>query len=125
MPKRKMSTEERHKKQKEKLDRKNVNTSNEIKYVPQKSFKLEVTEAAIKAGFNCILNNDSVVLFSVDENQKKVTDWLLKRFGREEEDFKTGAKVMRIPFSFGFSKIDKQSQFSQEPINTMKTDDLI
>lgn len=125
MARHKMSTEERHKKQKEKLDKRTVNTTDEIKFIQQKNFKVEVVEKAQKAGFSCIVNNDSLVIFSNDEDEKKVTDWLLKQFGREEEDIKTGAKVKRIPLSFGFSKIEKQNQPTQSTVNAAQTDDLI
>lgn len=110
MGRRKLSTEERHKKQKDKLDSKAI-TSEVIKYVPQKNFKLDVVEKSLRAGFNCAINNDSVILFSNSEDEKKVTEWLLKNFGKEEDNMKTGKKELRIPFTYGFSKIDRQTQF--------------
>jgi len=37
-----------------------------------------------------------------------VTDWFKVNFGKEEDNLKTGKKEVRIPFSFGFGKIETQ-----------------
>ena len=101
MGKRKLSAEERHIKQKAKLEEK---PSAENIYIPQKYFKSEVVDRAQKQGFKCILDRNSVIMFSSKEDTERVEKWLFDNFSKEEETF--GKKLMRIPFSYGFGKVD-------------------
>lgn len=84
-------SEVRHAKQKEKLEQKGNKVSENITYIPKKYFKVVVMEEAQKAGFNCFLNNGTILMFN-ENNYERVNNWMRSYFNSDD-----------IPMSFGFS----------------------
>lgn len=111
----KLSSEERHLRQKQKLIA--TPEENKIAYIPQENFKKKVCEAAVKAGYDCFLNSDSIIMFGYTDEAKinEVTTWLLSKFGKEET-FTRGnkeEKIVRVQFSYGFSKAERKNALCQ------------
>ena len=107
MPRRKLSTEERHAIQKKKLENSGSGTVIEKgSYTPAPNQKLQVVEAAARKGYKCELDLNSVVIFYYDNNEEEITKWLRDNYSRKELITRNGEQreVSAIPFSYGFSK---------------------
>lgn len=98
-----LSTEERHKRQKEKLDKKNgVGVEEKTsEYVPQPNLKKIVCNAANDFGYKCYINDDSVVMFCEVEKRDEIKKWLFENYAVPEIGIDS-KELNKIPFSFGF-----------------------
>ena len=118
---RKANAEERHARQKKKMEQ-----AGEVQtqvYVAPPNPKQVASEKATAKGYANVLTRDNVLMFSDTDKAEEIKEWLTREFGREEvvnNPFESGTKhVTRIPFSYGFCRrIEKQTSFEQSPVLT-------
>lgn len=134
MARRKMSTEERHAKQKEKLTKAGkAEVKTESTYVAEPNLKITVSEEATKKGYDVRLI-DSVLLFECtdDEKQQEIQKWLLDKYGREtvrkNPVTNTEMTVKIIPFSYGFghythSSVERNNTSNDDVAKAINEDD--
>ena len=105
MARKRLNSEERHKKQKERLERggASLDAGSKSAYIPEPNLKSKVVEEAVNAGFKCELDLNSVVIFA--HNDKESAErWLYDKYAKDETTTRAGKEVIvkRIPFSYGF-----------------------
>ena len=117
MGRRKLTAEERHAKQKERLERsKSIKTvASENTYVAPPYWKQTVSDELTNAGYPNVLIDGVIMFPENDDNRiKEITDFMMSKYGRTEQiknpyydgsdNSKEFKEVTRIPFSYGFNK---------------------
>lgn len=89
-------SEARHEKQKQKLLAKETKIEVDNSYKPDKNIKLKICDEANSRGYECILDNGTLLMFK-QKDKEMVTKWLQDNYAKDEDG------VLKIPFSYGFN----------------------